>query len=217
MFSSSTQRRFWKFVTSKYISHLRDTLYSTLYTLTPSNCNALFQMRSLTHWGRATHTCVGKLTIIGSDNGLSPGRHQAIIWTNAGILLIGPLGTNFSEILIEIQTFSLTKIRLKISSAKCCSFRLGLNVFTDTLLNWQWTWIYHRMETLSALMTHNVFHDVRNTIYKELISEVLWKKYLLCEVLFLSSNPVTVVRTSCWDVGAELRPVIAFEMKVAWV
>ena len=49
-----------------------------------------------------THICVGKLTIIGSDNGLSPERRQAIIWTNAGILLIGPLGTNFSEILIEI-------------------------------------------------------------------------------------------------------------------
>ena len=45
-----------------------------------------------------THICVVKLTIIGSDNGLSPGRHQAIIWTNAGILLIEPLGTNFSEI-----------------------------------------------------------------------------------------------------------------------
>ena len=53
----------------------------------------------LTHWGRVMHPCVGKLTIIGSDNGLSPGRPQAIIWTNAGILLIGPLGTNFSEIL----------------------------------------------------------------------------------------------------------------------
>ena len=48
---------------------------------------------SLTHWGRVTHICVRKLTIIGSDNGLSPGRRQAIIWTNAGILLIGPLGT----------------------------------------------------------------------------------------------------------------------------
>ena len=96
---------------------------------------------SLTHWGRATHICVGKLTIIGSDNGLSPGRCQAIIGTNAGILLIWhqfdiwkvliwPLGTNFSEILIEIQTFSLTKIRLKMSSAKLCSFRIGLNVLT---------------------------------------------------------------------------------------
>ena len=61
----------------------------------------------LTHWGRATHKCVGKLTIIGPDNGLAPGRHQAIIWTNAGILLIGPLGTNIIEILIGIHTFSL--------------------------------------------------------------------------------------------------------------
>ena len=46
-----------------------------------------------THSGRVTHLCVSKQTIIGSDNGLSPGRRQAIIWTNAGILLVGPLGT----------------------------------------------------------------------------------------------------------------------------
>ena len=59
----------------------------------------------LTHWGRVTHICVNKLASIVSDNGLSPGRRQAIIWTNAGILLIGPLGTNFSEILTEIHTF----------------------------------------------------------------------------------------------------------------
>ena len=45
---------------------------------------------------------VSKLSIIGSDNGLLPGRHQAIIWADAGILLIGPIGTNFNEILIEI-------------------------------------------------------------------------------------------------------------------
>ena len=42
----------------------------------------------ITHWGRVMHICVNKLIIIGSDNGLSPGRRQAIIWTNAGILLI---------------------------------------------------------------------------------------------------------------------------------
>ena len=46
----------------------------------------------LTHWRRVTHICVSELTIIGSDNGLSPGRRQAIIWTNDGILLIGSLG-----------------------------------------------------------------------------------------------------------------------------
>ena len=85
----------------------------------------------LTHWGWVTHICVGNLTIIGSDNGLSPERRQAIIWTIAGILLIGPLGTNFSEIFIEIQTFSFKKIRLKMSSAKCASFHHGLNVLTQ--------------------------------------------------------------------------------------
>ena len=60
----------------------------------------------LTHWGRVTHIYVSKQTIIGSDNGLSPGQRQAIIWTNVGILLIGPLGTNFSDILMEMYSFS---------------------------------------------------------------------------------------------------------------
>ena len=82
----------------------------------------------LTHWGRVTHTCVGNLTIIGSDNGLSPGRRQAITWTNVGILLIGPLRTNFSEMLIEIHTFPFKKIHLKMSSGKWWPFCLGLNV-----------------------------------------------------------------------------------------
>ena len=65
----------------------------------------LFDISVLTHGGRVTHICVGKLAIIVSDNGLSAGRRQAIIWSNAGILLIGPLGTNFNEIKIEIHTF----------------------------------------------------------------------------------------------------------------
>ena len=88
----------------------------------------------LSHWGQVTHICVGKLTIIGSDNGLSPGQRQAIIWTNAGILLTGPLGTNFSEILIEILTFSFKKTWFKVSSAKWRPFCLGLNVLTLLVL-----------------------------------------------------------------------------------
>ena len=51
-----------------------------------------------THWDRVTHIYIGKLTIIGSDNGLSPGRRQAIIWPNSGILLIGTLETHFNGI-----------------------------------------------------------------------------------------------------------------------
>ena len=74
------------------------------------------------------HICVSKLTIIGSDNGLSPERRQAIIRTNAGILLIGPLGANFSEILIKIYQFSFKKMHLKMLSGKWRSSCVGLNV-----------------------------------------------------------------------------------------
>ena len=72
----------------------------------------------ITCWGRVMHICVIKLNIFGSDNRLSPGRHQAIIWTNAGILLIGPIGTNFNDILIVIHVFLFTKIHLKMSPCK---------------------------------------------------------------------------------------------------
>ena len=69
-------------------------------------------------------------TTIGLNNGSSPGRRQAIIWTNAGILSIGPLGLYFNEISMEIQTFSFRKMRLKSSSAKWWPSCLGLNVLS---------------------------------------------------------------------------------------
>ena len=65
----------------------------------------------LTLWVRVTHTCVGKLTILGWNDGLSPGRRHAIISTNARIN--GPLGTNFGEILIGIQIFSFKRMHSK--------------------------------------------------------------------------------------------------------
>ena len=81
-----------------------------------------------------THICVSKLTIIGSDNGLSPGRRQAIIRTNAGILLIRSIGTNFSEILNEIYTFSFEKMHLKMPFAKWRPFWPSLNVLTYVIV-----------------------------------------------------------------------------------
>ena len=68
---------------------------------------------TITHWGRVMHICVNKLTITGSDNGLSPDRRQVIIWTNGIILLIWSLGTDLGEIFIEILIFSLKKMRCK--------------------------------------------------------------------------------------------------------
>ena len=84
-----------------------------------------------TYWGPMTHISVGNLTIIGSDYYLLPGRCQAIIWNNDGVLWAGHSETNFSEISIENHTFSLKKMHLKISSAKWRPFFHGLNVLKN--------------------------------------------------------------------------------------
>ena len=102
--------------------------------LTYHEFGAYLVVQGLTPRGRV-HICISKPTIIGSDNGLSPDRRQAVIWTNAGILLIGPLGTNSSEILIKILAFSFKKMHLKMSSAKWRPFRLGLNVLSHYCYN----------------------------------------------------------------------------------
>ena len=68
------------------------------------------------------HICISKLTIIGSDIALSSGQRHDIIWTNGGILLIEPLDTNFSEIFIEIKTFSL----MNLSKPQCVSHFLHI-------------------------------------------------------------------------------------------
>ena len=97
----------------------------------------------LTNWSRVMHICISKLAIIDSDNGLLPGRRQTIIWINAGILLNGSLGTNFSEIFIKILTFSYKKMHLKISSVKWRLFCLGLNVLNNCGLGMSYAIIDH--------------------------------------------------------------------------
>ena len=133
---SLTPKSFRLNIVNKFVAQIMHLMFLTLKSF-KYNCLALLKMCSishLTHRGRVTHICVSELTIIGSDNGLSPGRRQAIIWTNAGILLIGPLGTNFNEILIGIQTFSFKKMHLKMSSAKRRPFCLGLNMLMRLIL-----------------------------------------------------------------------------------
>ena len=115
-----------------------------------------------------THICVSKLTIIGSDNGLTPGRRQAIIWTNVRILLIGPLGRNFSENLIQIQTFSFKKMHLKMSSVKRRPFWLGLNVLShehgcqDLDLSLQWP--AHTISILTLLYNTDTFFIINKIV-----------------------------------------------------
>ena len=90
---------------------------------------------ALTHWGRVTHICVGKLTIIGSDNGLSPGRRQAIIWTNAGILLIRPLGIKLQWNFNRNSNIFIQENALENVVCQMASICLGLNVLTLSVLH----------------------------------------------------------------------------------
>ena len=125
--SEKIQSHLLKNYVHKYWCIIASLCYSDI---TWASCCPNSPAIGLINWGRATHICVSKLTVIASDNGLSPGRRQAIIWNNVGILSIGLLGTNFSEILIEIFTFSFKKMRLEVSSAKWRPFCLGLNVLS---------------------------------------------------------------------------------------
>ena len=166
----------------------------------------------LTDWGRVTHICVSKLTIIGLDNGLSPGRRQAIIWTNAGILLIRPRGTNFSEILIGNQTFSFKKMHLMMSSAKWRLFYLGLNVLTDfrrfvrfihphslSLLQW------HLENYMIIARASDITEVGVMWIQKGIINA--WKSRLT-KSIYQPSNNVMPHRTTCFQTSFNLRNLI---------
>ena len=96
---------------------------------------SIFFSYFITHWCWVTQICISKLIIIVFVNGLSPSWCQAFIWTNATILLIWSLGTNFSEILSEIRTFSFKKIHFNISSVKWQQLCFSLTVFSYDLVH----------------------------------------------------------------------------------
>ena len=150
----------WSFDYRMEFSHIvRDMInwkYSFINYLRNIHISRKDMAIHLTHWSRVTHICVGNLTIIVSDNGLSPGRRQAINWTNVGILLIGPPGTNFSEMLLEIHTFSFQKIHLKMPSGKWRPFCLGLNVLSSNSTSFPYTTV-HRAELVPGVFLAQLF------------------------------------------------------------
>ena len=131
----------------------------------------------VTHWGRVIIYASVTYAIIGSDNGLLPGRHQAIIWTNGGILLIGPLGTNFNEILIEIYTFSLKKMHLKILPGKRWPFCLSLNELKLIYL-----YFFVDKQITTSQLKHKCLFS-KNTITNNLLSKFSFKCNLHPKVL----------------------------------
>ena len=102
--------------------------------LTLTYARAHKELYALAHWGRVTHISFGNITYnqhitsVGSDNGLSRSPRQAIIWNNAVLLLIGPIGTRFGRTMFEIHFHSrvyLGKCRLGndghfVSASRCC-------------------------------------------------------------------------------------------------
>ena len=153
-----------KYVNKNCWTNSRDTSNLRHCDRRSSDVTVMFLVTSLTHWGRVTHMCVSKLTIIGLANGLSPGRRRAIISTNAGILLIWPLGTNFSEIYIKIRTFPFKKLRLKVSSAKWRLFCLGLSVLTTVRSLWQWMGRPSKVTSVSLYVDCNHVSTVNSLI-----------------------------------------------------
>ena len=115
-----------------------------------------FQVNSL----RPNDAYVSKIAVIGSDNGLSPDRRQPNIWTNAGILLIGPSGTNFREIVIEIHTFSfIWKCRLEnnghfVSVSMCCSGSLLFDGRFVTLERYWTPGLCYFLQCLTIYFSH---------------------------------------------------------------
>ena len=175
----------------------------------------------LTHWGRVTHICVGKLTIIGSDNGLSPGRRQAIIRTSAGILLIrNKHQWNFnrnSNIFIQENAF-------EVSSAKWRPFCLGLNVLRPCGSSRSATCAVFYLKFFEHPSFGQVAHEIYPSEWKVHSSEIsitimyCWYMFLMAVATDFTHVTINLVccclspvlishKRSCWKISQSLKPI----------
>ena len=90
---------------------------------------------------------------IGSGNGLSPARRQAITWTNADFMSIRTSGTNFSVIRIKIQHFSFTKMHLNLLSATWRPFCRGGDELNQLH---QWYFLQPRWRCTLRYLQHRI-------------------------------------------------------------
>ena len=116
-----------------------------------------------------THICISKLTIIGSDNGLSPVQRQAIIWTNAGILLIKPQGTKFNEILLKMKQFSFRK-----------------NVFENVV--WKMAAILSRPQCVKSVLSKHMLDWIHECFLYKLLSGECYGTHWFTDSLVPSGN-----------------------------
>ena len=101
--------------------------------------NTMVSWLPLTHWGRVRHICVSKLTIIGPDKDLSPGRRQAIIWTIVNSDLRNKLQLNFKPpngVTLTVVTHNKTQLSADNDQEHDLS---------DILTHWSPNTIFHAM------------------------------------------------------------------------
>ena len=131
-----------------------------------------------------THICVNNLTIIGPDNGLSPGRHQAIIWTNAGMLLIGPEKQTSMKFYSEFIHFHSRK-----SISKCRLEKGGHFVSASMCFKGNWRGLHPAMNTMvTPAWVRQIFNKNRNIVTTGWFIEI--DKYnLSCDLYKTNMDP----------------------------
>ena len=166
----------------------------------PSVCEtAETGMRSVSLGYIYIYTYARKLSTIGSDNGLSPGRRQAIIWTTARIMLIEPLGTNFSEMLIEIPTFSFKKMRLKMSSGKWRPFCVKQKLFRSCQMqDLNQCWCIIKLTLRNELRIEIQYNDVMDMRLK-MSSAECWPFFQASMYQNVSTMYVTIPAGMSWS------------------
>ena len=150
---------------------------------------------------------------IGSDNGLLPIWRQAIIWTNAALLSIGPSWTTFNEIWNKIRNLSL-KMHLKMSSVKWRPFCSGGDELTANVIHAANTVLYERASVKVESLVHPwTWYDY---CFKYLITfmqisqrlvSITWQFHQAMGLLMDSV-------TSLWHIAGN--PLITCEIRTKW-
>ena len=149
----------------------------------------------------------------GSDNVLSPIRRQAIIWTNAGILLIGPLGTKSSEMLFEIHTFSFKKVHLKVLFSKWRSFCPGVDELTRIELGtylYGCFYQYHCVELLGDVLSAK--HNFVNFLRINCIVNLYFNGYS-CGFLWVTFIKITIEVTCIMEICIVLKMINQIQLR----
>ena len=108
---------------------------------------------ALTHCNLVTPYGVKNLGNFGPDSALSLIRYRVITWNNRDILLIGPIGTNCSDIPIKLPTLSFKKMHFKRSAAKYQPYLFMPDMLKISLMCIHYCEHMNDIETCGPLLT----------------------------------------------------------------